>query len=156
MFKLDTEQALLESFRPKDRKVVDLGTAVKVPVFVRDYLAWTHPSGGRVFLVFQTAGGVPTGIVFDSNGGSGTSVPNMCDWCHHAGMGTQVGMLTATVNAKKKAGVNVCVDLSCGKKIEDECARQGISERPALDRLVSRMGRFAEEVLAIDLSGAGR
>ncbi len=156
MFMLDSEEALLSAFRPKDRKVVELTPEVKLPMFVRDYLAWRHPAGGRVYLVFSVPGGVPTGIVFDTNGGAGPSVPHMCEWCHCPGMGTHVGLLTATVNSKKRVGVHICSDLSCQQKLEDEANRSGRSVLPAMAKLVERMGRFASEGLGIDLSGAGR
>ena len=67
---------------------------MRFPLFVRNYLAWTHPGGGRVYLVFSVPGGAPTGIAFDGNGG-GAGVPHMCDWCHSSGLGSQVGLLTA-------------------------------------------------------------
>jgi len=156
MFKLDSEKALLETFRPRDRKSVQLSPDVTLPMLVRDYLAWTHPAGGRVYLVFSVPGGVPTGIVFDTNGGAGPSVPQMCDWCHCGGLGTQVGLLVARVNSKKRVGVHLCSDLSCKKKLEDEADLSGRSVIPAMENLIARMGRFASEALKIDLSGAGR
>lgn len=156
MFKLDSEQALLESFRPKDRGVVEVAKGLTLPLFVRDYLAWTHPAGGRVYLVFATPGGVPTGIVFDTNGGPGAAVPQMCDWCHQSSAGNGVALLTATLNGRKRVGVNVCSDLSCKDKLEDAANRAGFSALDSKKRLVERMGRFASEALQIDLSGAGR
>ncbi|MHB8896410.1 MAG: FBP domain-containing protein [Candidatus Geothermincolia bacterium] len=156
MFKLDSEEALLEAFRPRDRKSVQLSKDVTLPMIVHDYLAWTHPAGGRVHLVFSIRGGVPTGITFDTNGGSGPSVPQMCDWCHCCGMGSQVALLTARVNSKKRVGVHLCSDLSCKRKLEDEANLSGRSVIPALEKVIERMGRFATEALKIDLSGAGR
>jgi hypothetical protein len=155
MFKLDSEKALLEAFRTHDRKRVELSPEVTLPVVVRDYLAWRHPAGGRVYLVFAVPGGAPTGIVFDTSG-AGPAVPHLCDWCHCSGLGSQVGLLTARVNARKRAGVLVCSDLGCKQKLEDEANRSGRSVAPAMEGLLARMGRFASEVLGIDLSGAGR
>lgn len=155
MFKLATDSALLDSFRPKDRKQVELPAGVTFPLAVHDYLAWVHPSGGRVFLVFATKGGAPTGIVFDSNGGSSAS-PQMCNWCHHASAGTGVGLLTATLNGNKRVGVMVCADLSCQQKLEETANLTGSSVRPQMEKLVERMGKFASDALKIDLSGAGR
>jgi hypothetical protein len=156
MFKLDSEDALLKSFRPKDRKSVELPPGAQFPLVVRDYLSWTHPAGGRVFLVFAVPGGVPTGISFDTNGGSGGVVPVMCDWCHMSGAGTQVGLLAAQLSAKKKVGVYVCTDLGCKGKLEDAANLSGRSVLPAIAQLIERMGRFATDALKIDLSGAGR
>lgn len=155
MFKLDSGQALLAAFRPKDRKLVELSPDVSFPLIVRDYFAWTHPAGGRVFLVFAVPGGVPTGIAFNTNG-AGPPVPHLCDWCHCGSLGAPVGMLTATVNRNKRVGVHICADLSCARKLEDEADRAGVSVRPAMEKLVARMARFATEALKIDLSGAGR
>ncbi len=152
MFKLDSEAAVLATFRPKDRKVVELSADLKFPLIVRDYVAWMHPAGGRVYLVFAIPNGTPTGIAFDTNGGAGPSVPAMCDWCHMSASGTQVGMLTATVNAHKRVGVHVCTDLSCKQKVEDAANLAGTSVRPAMEKLVARIGRFASEALKIDLS----
>lgn len=157
MFKLDTEAALLAAFRPKDKKRVELPKDLKLPVLVHDYLAWTHPAGGRLFLIFQVPGGIPTGIAFDvDGGGGGAAVPHLCEWCHQTGAGNQVGLLSATVNAKRRAGVHVCVDLSCGKKLEEAADLGGYSARPGLEKLVGRMARFAEQALHIDPLGTGR
>jgi hypothetical protein len=156
MFKLDSETALLDAFRPKDRALVELPSDLTFPRFVHHSLTWTHPAGGRVFLVFATPGGAPTGIAFQSNGGGGAAVAHLCDWCHHSAPGTRVALLTARINATRSAGVQVCADLGCRQRIEDEADRQGISAVPLLRALLERMGRFAHEGLGIDLSGAGR
>ena len=156
MFKLDNEAALLAAFRPKDQKGLELTAGQPFPIIVRGYFAWTHPAGGRVYLVFAVPGGVPTGIAFETNGGAGPAVPHMCDWCHSSGTGTEMGLLTARVNSKKRVGVHLCTDLSCRRKLEEAADLQGISAEPAMEKLISRMGRFAQEALKIDLSGTGR
>lgn len=159
VFILDTEDALLRTFRPKDRGVVETGAAAlgrPFPIILRDYFAWRQPAGSYVYLVFATADGVPTGIVFESNGGGAAAVPQMCDWCHSPGLGSRVALLTARVNAAKRVGVHLCSDLSCKQKLEEEANRTGRSMAGPLERLVTRMGRFAAEALSIDLSGAGR
>lgn len=155
MFKLESEAALLGAFRPRDRKLVELTREVVLPAFVRHYLAWAHPAGGRMFLVFAVPGGAPTGVVFNSSG-EGPSVSHMCDWCHCAGLGTGIGMLTARVNGRRTVGVHVCSDLGCQRKLEDEADRSGRNVLPAMAALLQRMGRFANEGLGIDLTAAGR
>ncbi|MBM4379580.1 MAG: FBP domain-containing protein [Deltaproteobacteria bacterium] len=155
MFRIGSEEALLEAFRPKDRKQVTVPREMKFPLIAQHYHAWAHPAGGRVFLVFAVKGGVPTGIAFDVDGGI-AAVPKMCDWCHCGRLGNQVGLLSARLNAKKTVGVHVCTDLGCKQKLEDAANRGGSSPLPGIERLVARMGRFAEEALGIDLSGAGR
>ena len=150
MFKVDSEDALLEAFRPRDRKQVELAREVKAPMFVRHYLSWVHPAGGRAFLVFAVPGGLTTGIVFDTNGG-GPSVPHMCEWCRSPGLGSTVGMLTARVSGTRVVGLQLCSDLSCQRKLEDEADRAGRSVLPAMAALIEHMGRFAQQGLGIDL-----
>jgi hypothetical protein len=150
MFKLDSEDALLETFRSRDRKLVEVSREVPLPAYVRHYLAWPHPAGGRVFLVFAVPGGTPTGIVFDTHG-AGPPVPHMCGWCHCSGLGSRVGLLTARLSGKRTVGVHVCADLGCAQKLEDQANRSGDSVLPAMHALVERMGRFATEGLRIDL-----
>jgi hypothetical protein len=152
MFKLDSEKALLDAFRPRDRKLVELSRDVKVPVFVRHYLAWPHPAGGRVYLVFAVADGLPTGVVFDTHG-AGPAVSHLCNWCHGSGLGSTVGLLTARRSATRSVGVFVCSDLGCQQRLEDEADRTGRSVLPAMAELIARIGRFAQDGLAIDLFG---
>lgn len=156
MFKLDSEEALRAAFRPKDRSLVELSPEVTLPRIVRDYVAWTHPAGGRVYVVFAVAGGAPTGIVFDTNGGSGETVPQLCDWCHTPGAGTQVALLTAKLHGKKRVGVHLCSDLSCREKLQDAADRAGASASRAVAGVVERMARFASEALKMDLTGKAR
>ncbi len=155
MFRLPSEQSLLEAFRPKDRSRVELPPGLTFPLVVHHTLTWAHPAGGRVFLVFAVPRGVPTGIAFDTNG-TGPAVPHMCDWCHQTGLGTGVSLLSARLDAKRTIGVHICSDLGCQRKLEDEADRSGGSPLPALEALVERMGRFARDGLKIDLTGAGR
>jgi hypothetical protein len=151
MFKIDSEEELLKTFRPRDRKHVELTKDLQFPLRATDYLAWVHPSGGRVFLVFAAPKGPPIGLVFDSNGGAGPGVVQMCHWCHGHAAGTGVGLLTAKVNSKRRVGVHVCIDLGCAKKLEDEANRTGESVRPKMQKLIERMGEFASGALGIDL-----
>lgn len=153
MFTLDSKEALLEAFRPKDRSSVEVTQDLVLPLEVSDYVAWMHPSGAYAYLVFSIPGGVPTGVVFDVNGGADPTVPQMCDWCHQGGVGNGVALLTATLNAKKRVGVNVCADLSCKQKLEEAALLGGYSADRAVKKLLERMGRFASEALRIDLNG---
>jgi hypothetical protein len=155
MFKVSSEKELLDAFRPKDRKKVDL-PRLQLPLFVRDYLAWSHPAGGWAYLVFAVPGGVPTGNAFETNGQGAAVWPQLCDWCHCSGPAIPVGLLTAQVHAKKRVGVNICSDLQCKARLEEEAERQGRSVVPMMEKLIARMGRFASEGLQIDLTGVGR
>lgn len=151
MFRLSSEAALRACFRPKDADIFEPSTTMTFPLLVRDYVAWTHPAGGRVYLVFALPGGTPTGLVFQSNGGPTAGVGQMCDWCHAWGAGSEVALLTTRLNASRRIGVHVCSDLSCRRKVEDEANRAGRSPLPALRQLVERIGQFASDGLRIDL-----
>lgn len=149
MFKLDSEAALLDTFRPRDRKKVELPAGLKFPLTATDYYSWLHPAGGRVYVVFAPrGGGHTTGIVFDTNGAN--QVTQLCDWCHSSS--TDVSMLTAALNSNKRVGISVCGDLSCGKKLEDAANLSGRSVRPAMEALLTRMAAFARDALHIDLA----
>ena len=146
MFKLANERALLQTFRPADRRLVELTREVSLPMRVDDYLTWVH--GRRVYLVFAAPptlaapGAEPKGIVFQSDAG-GPSVPRMCEWCHEVAFGTRVGLLTARRDRKRTAGVLVCADLGCRERIEDRADRRGEDARPAMAKVLARMERFA-------------
>jgi len=155
MFRLTSRQELLTAFRPKDRNKVE-PPPLSLPLFVRDYLAWSHPAGGWAYLVFAVPGGVPTGIAFETNGQGAAAGPQLCDWCHCSGPSIPVALLTTQVNARKRIGINICSDLGCKARLEEEAERQGRSVLPMIERLLERMGRFAAEGLKIDLTGAGR
>jgi hypothetical protein len=154
MFKIDSEQSLVTAFRPRDRAHLEL-PKLSYPLFVRDYLSWSDPSGTKVFLLFSVTRGAPTGIAFQRDQGS---VPGarMCEWCHSYGAGDRIGLLTTDVNSRKRVGVSLCLDLSCNVKLEDAANRAGKSSVEASRALIDRIARFAREALRIDPSGAGR
>ena len=156
MFKLASEKALLDAFRPRDRRVVEAPRDTSYPFIVRDYFAWTQRTGGYVYVVICTPNGAPTGMAFDRSGTGDPSIAHLCDWCHSYGTGDQIGLLTTDLNSKKRIGVYACLDLSCAKKLEDEANRRGVSPLEPIQRVVEKMAKFASEGLKIDLSGAGR
>jgi treble-clef zinc-finger protein len=155
MFQLKTEEMLIKTFRPRDRAGMELPSDLKFPLFVRDYVAWREPSGTGVRLVFGPVGGVPTGIFFRRAHGE-PNTAQMCEWCHSGGGADQIGLMTADVNSRKRAGITICLDLRCQEKIEDAANRAGRSALEAKRALLERIAKFAQEALGIDLSGAGR
>lgn len=152
MFRLETDRALIQSFRARDRRVIEMPAGIRFPLFVRDYLAWTETSGARVYLVFAAPGShKPIGIIFrrdSSDAAAQTS--RMCDWCHSYGSASEVGLLTADADSKRRVGVYLCVDLRCKEKLEDAADRAGHHPLAPLARLRERMFRFAHEALGIE------
>ncbi len=154
MFRIETEKELLGAFRSRDRKHVELPKGTKLPLFVRDYLAWVDPYGVRAFLVFTAPGSNrPTGIVFRRDQqGDRTLAIGVCEWCRASGSSDQIGLLTTDVDSKRRVGVNVCLDLRCNEKLE---AAMNMAGRSAVDetrQLIERMARFAHEGLGIEFS----
>lgn len=157
MFRLTHENDVKKAFRPKDAHLVELPLDLTFPCVVTDYLAWTPPSGGRVFMLFSLAKGQPpTGIVFDVESSAAAGMPSMCDLCHCVGAGNQVGLLTARLNSHKRVGLHACKDLSCKQKLEEEANRLGHSALPKIEKMLRRLAQFAQEGLRIDLQGLGR
>lgn len=145
MFELTTEASLLATFRPVDRRRVELSPDLRLPIVVNDYLTW--PFGKRVFLVFALPGASPRGIVFESEE-PGPPVSHMCDWCQQVGLGARVGLLTARRDRERTAGVLVCSDLGCRERLEYFAERKGVDVGPKITTLLQRMNRFADSLYA--------
>ncbi|MDY7233057.1 FBP domain-containing protein [Hyalangium rubrum] len=152
MFRLETDRALIESFSPRDRRVIEMPSAIAFPLFVRDYLAWTETSGARVYLVFTAPGSrKPIGIIFRRDSPDrGIPSSRICDWCHTHGSSIEVGLLTTDATSKRRVGVSLCVDLRCKEKLEEAADRSGRHPRAAIEQLKERMFRFAHEALGIE------
>jgi len=151
VFRLETDRALIESFRSRDRRVIEMPADITFPLFVRDYLAWTETSGARVYLVFAAPGSRrPIGLIFRRDLQDTGPTSRMCEWCHSYGSGYEVGLLTTDVNSKRRVGVHLCVDLRCKEKLEDAADRTGRHPLEVLKQLQERMYRFAHEALGIE------
>ena len=153
MFQLQSEKEFLNAFRSRDRKTLEAPKGTRFPLFVRDYLAWVDPYGVRVFLLFQTPDMQrPVGIAFRRDQqGDKTLTARLCEWCHSHGAADQIGLLTTDLDSKVRIGVNLCLDLRCGERLETEANRQGRSPLDDLKKLLEKMERFASEGLAIEL-----
>ncbi len=154
MFRIETEKELLGAFRSRDRKYVELPKGTRLPLFVRDYLAWVDPYGVRVFLVFTTPGSKsPTGIAFRRDQqGDRTLMSRVCEWCMAHGSAAEIGLLTTDVDAKRRVGVNLCLDLRCSERLESRTNLAGGSALDENKKLIERMARFAQEALGIGFS----
>ncbi|MCY1015710.1 FBP domain-containing protein [Pyxidicoccus sp. MSG2] len=151
MFRFENDRALIESFRSRDRRVIEMPEGITFPLFVRDYLAWTETSGARVYLIFSAPGSrKPIGIIFRREPPGGEPTYRMCEWCHSYGSSSEVGMLTTDVDNKRRVGVTLCNDLRCKEKLEDAADRSGRHPLQFLEQLNARMFRFAHEALGIE------
>ncbi|AGC46820.1 hypothetical protein MYSTI_05543 [Myxococcus stipitatus DSM 14675] len=155
MFRFESDRELIQSFRPRDRRVMEMPPGLSFPLFVRDYLAWTETSGARVYLIFSAPGShKPIGIIFRRDSMGGENVSRLCDWCHHYGSSSEVTLLTTDVTSKRRVGVILCADLRCRERLEDAANRSGRSALDALEQLRARMFRFAHEALGIEAKPA--
>lgn len=154
MFRIETEKQLLNAFRSRDRKFVELPKGIKLPLFVRDYLSWVDPYGVRVFVVFAAPGSKQlTGIAFRRDQqGERLSAPRVCDWCLNYGGSDQVGMLTTDVDSKRRVGVLLCLDLRCNERLESAADRSGRSSVEDIKKVLERMARFATEGLGVEFT----
>lgn len=151
MFQIESEKEFLGAFRSRDRKVVEPPKGTRFPLFVRDYLAWVDPYGVRVFLVFSPPGAQrPIGIAFRRDQqGDKTLTGRVCDWCHANGSADQIGLLTTDLDSKRRVGVNLCLDLRCGEKLETMANLSGRNVLEESKKLLARMARFASESLGL-------
>ncbi|HZI09523.1 MAG TPA: FBP domain-containing protein [Myxococcus sp.] len=156
MFRIETEKELLSAFRSRDRKHVELPKGTRLPLFVRDYLAWVDPYGVRVFLVFTAPGASrPTGIAFRRDQQGDTLLASrVCSWCLSPGTSDQVGLLTTDVDAKRRVGVNLCLDLRCNERLESAMNMEGRSSVEPIQKVIENMTRFADEALGMETHAA--
>ncbi len=150
MFKITSENELLESFRELERSEVHIPKDLQFPLFVKDYLAWVEPSGARAYLLFaEGTRPLPMGIVFRRGPSSPSAM--MCEWCHSVRAGDEVRLLTATSNSNRRVGLHLCQDLSCKEKAHENPGVHDVPE--ALDghqkvrRILGRMAEFSRRYL---------
>lgn len=151
MFRLEHEDDLLEAFRPRDRKHVELPPGRRYPFTCLDYFAWASEHGERIFLLFKAPSEqLVTGITFRrDNASSSDPTPRVCHWCLAFGSARTIGMLSADVNSKRKVGVYVCLDLGCRERVEEDANRRGKPVREAVAVLLEKMAKFSREALGI-------
>lgn len=151
-FQIGSEMELIGAFRSRDRKHVLIPRSMRFPIGIDHLLAWTEPSGVRIFLVCKNREWrAPVGIAFRRDQqGVAVSPPGMCEWCLSTGPSDQIGLLTATVDSKTRVGVNLCLDLGCIQKLETLSSTSGVRLEKLTARLHERMDRFVREAVLIE------
>lgn len=147
---IGSETALLNAFRPRDRKRVELPKKLRFPVSFEHYMTWSESAGNYRYLVFRhSKTQALTGIAFKhSHPGGHVSSTRLCDWCHAYGPADQIDLLTVAPNSKRTVGLYLCVDLSCIQKIE---LSSKLSRKPfdsLAEELLGKIERFHENILA--------
>ena len=137
-------------FRDRDQKRVVVARDLEFPMRVQYYFTWSESSGVYRYLLFRKPGWeTPMGLVFRQ--GSNTSpegaTGGICDWCHTYGSSNQIGLLTTAVTSKRTVGLMLCLDLSCGEKIENAPSQSGKSAEARIVETCERIGRFFDETI---------
>lgn len=151
-FRLASEEEVMACFREKDRRKVILPRLMPFPVVADYYYAWGEASGTYLYLLFRRPEWAdPRGVVFKRMHATGDArTGRMCDWCHAYGGGDQVGMMTTALDARRSAGLVLCLDLACFDKLEtiSDQSRKPIEKLAA--GLLERMGSFFASVRRLD------
>ena len=147
-FDVSSEDELLGFFRERDESKVIFRSSLELPMRVQYYFTWSDPSGAYRYLIFKKPGWEsPRGLVFRTGGSSGDSgTGGICDWCHSYGSSNQIGLLTTSVNSKRTVGMMLCLDLSCGEKIESNPVTTSKDPETRILQVCERMGRFFDEL----------
>lgn len=147
MEQIKSEEELLNAFRPRDRKHVEIPSDMTFPLMFSHYLAWTESSRARVFLLFKRPSWkAPVAISFRRmhSGGGG-----MCDWCQTIGSSDQVGMMSITRDPNTSLGFMLCLDLGCINRLEQVAELSGKDFGKLSKGLVDKISKFFETNLEI-------
>ncbi len=152
MIRIKDESQLLASFRETDQAQVQIPPALTFPLALKDYLAWTEPSGHRVYLVFsEIQSGNPMGVVFQRTKGAAETPASMCQWCHSVRSGSAVSLMTTDAGPNRRVGLYLCSGLNCKENalsppgVNDFA--ESVSGQDKVDRIVRRMNEFAKQNL---------
>ena len=152
MEEIKSEEELLNSFRPRDRKFVEIPSDMTFPFLFSYYLAWTVSSQARVFLVYKRPSWKhPVAVSFRRTPSSaGAPAGGMCDWCHSVGGSDQVGLLSLTVDAQTSVGFMLCLDLGCINRLETVAELSGKDFGKLSKSLLEKITKFFEHNLQIE------
>ena len=150
-YQIQSEEDLLQTFRPRDRKHVEVPKTMRFPLSLGYYHAWSEPSGVRVYLVLKKPEWkAPIGVSFKrTQQGSSSSLSRMCDWCHSCAPSDQIALLTATVDSRRRVGAILCLDFGCIYKLDMVSRISGMNFEPMARKLQERMAVFCEKALQI-------
>lgn len=152
MFRIASDKELVQAFRPRDRKVLELPAGQTFPIIVRGSMTWLQPAGVYGYLLFQDpTSKQPLGLVFRRDGSTDKTLSGrICDWCQNYGNAEQVGMLMCEKSSKRQVGLFLCRDLQCASRVEDQADRAGRNTKDMLEKLHAKMWQFANQGLGIE------
>lgn len=152
MEQVKSEEELLNAFRLRDRKFVEIPKDMRFPLMFSHYLAWTESSQARVFMVFKHPSWKSIAAVAfrRRHSTAGNAAGGMCDWCNSVGGSDQVGLLSFTVDANTSVGLMLCLDLACINRLESVAEISGKDFGKLSKILLERINRFFEHNLAIE------
>lgn len=131
---------------------MQIPATITFPLALQDYVAWTEPSGHRVYLVFEEIqSGNPMGVVFQRTKGAAETPASMCQWCHAVRAGSAVSLMTTDAGPNRRVGLYLCTNLNCKQNalappgVHDFAER--VNGRDKVERIVRRMNDFAKHNL---------
>lgn len=147
--RLDSEEDLIKSFRPKDQRKVIPPRGIRYPLDVEHYYVWREPSGVYMYMIFQKPNwDRPRGVIFRrAETAHLQSAKRLCDWCLNYGGSDAVGMLGVRLNSKTSVGMMLCQDLSCARNLETVAELSGKSFEKLAKDLYEKIGRFYEGMM---------
>lgn len=150
MVRILSDDQLLQSFRPFERGEVQIPSDFAYPLAMKDYLAWTEPSGHRVFLVFSDKESLQ-GVIFYRTKVASDTPAAMCQWCHSVRGRAGVSLLSATVDRDRRIGVYLCSDLNCRHNLMSTPGvndfHEGLSRQERVMGMMARMRKFVYDNL---------
>ncbi len=146
-FDVASAAELMSFFRERDHGRVILRRDLQFPMRVQYYFTWSEPSGVHRYLIFKKPGWEkPMALVFRHvSSMTEGAIGGICDWCHTYGTSNQIGLLTTAINSKRTVGMMLCLDLSCGDKIENAPSQSSKSPEIRILETCERIGRFFDE-----------
>ena len=152
MIRIPSQRELLEAFRPIDRDAVIPPRDWEYPYAARAYASWIEPSGHRAYLVYEDpASRALRGIAFTRGGAAADSPAKMCEWCHAVRAGSGIDLMTADASDRRRVGLHLCRDLSCGDNVlgapRANDVRETLSAGEKYARLQERIAEFANRNL---------
>ena len=147
---VDRERELIEAFRARDQKYVEIPSRARFPLTFENYLTWSEPTGQHQYLVFRKpVTRELAGIVFDrGDAGRHRGITQMCQWCQASGPSDEIDMLTVSVSSRVIVGVVLCIDLSCIDKLQTTGQYSKKTFDQLVDELLTRINRFHERKIA--------
>lgn len=150
--KILTASQIIDSFIPKERKLVKMPNLKVIDWEKLDFLGWLHPSGHLGYIVCEI-NGIIRGIVLEKTRAL-SQKPKLCAICLTMHSGSYVNLFSAksVKNKNRSIGHYICYDLKCSLYVRGEKApsasqmMETITKEEKVSRLIKRLEGFIREI----------